>query len=358
MANEENDKKPIEGSPKKEFHPKRLSKKDMDFITNEIDAKIHAFIKEGKYKDVLMAMGNLGDYSLNNQIYILVQKPNARTVHGMRKWNQLERHVIPGEKSIKIFSPIIRKEMVEEKDADGKAVMGQDGKPLTKKEEVIRGFEQGYVFDISQTDGKELDAFKFDEKKVVEGKAKILQGLKNVAKANGYSISYATQEELGPGCYGLCNKSSKEIKILQGMSDLQEISTTVHECGHALAHTEYRKDFEGLTPMEKKEIKEYEAESIACVVCTYLGLDTQNFNFSYIAGWTDGDIDKFRKNLGLISKYAKTIIKGIDKEMFVGPAPKKEEKASPLAGIREVSPEAKIPTPLPGRSPTKEMEMG
>jgi hypothetical protein len=110
--------------------------------------------------------------------------------------------------------------------------------------------------------------------------------------------------------------------------------------------------------MEKKEIKEYEAESIACVVCTYLGLDTQNFNFSYIAGWTDGDIDKFRKNLGLISKYAKTIIKGIDKEMFVGPAPKKEEKASPLAGIREVSPEAKIPTPLPGRSPTKEMEMG
>jgi hypothetical protein len=82
--------------------------KEMDLITRQVDEKLHDFMKDGKYKEVLIAMGNLGKYSLNNQIYILLQKPDAVTVHGMKKWNVMGRHVIPGEKSIKIFSPIIK----------------------------------------------------------------------------------------------------------------------------------------------------------------------------------------------------------------------------------------------------------
>lgn len=306
----------MEEKEKKTFKPKRLSKAEMDDITSKIEERLNDFIKEGKYKEVLLAMGNLGKYSLNNQIYILMQMPEARTVAGMKKWNVLGRHVKPGSHSLKIFTPIIKAKEVELKDKDGNPLLNPDGTKKTQKKQVLTGFEQGYVFDISQTDGKPLEVFRFDEKKVVSSKNTILQGLHDVAEKNGYTISYATKEELGEGCYGLCDHAAKQIKILENMFDLQEISTTVHECGHMLAHSAYRKDFDGLTPMEKREIKEVEAESIACVVCSYLGLDTENFNFSYITGWADGDITKFQKNLNVISKHAKTLIEGIESEIY------------------------------------------
>ncbi len=271
---------------------KRISKEEMDSLTKEIDKKLYDFIKEGKYKDVLVSMGNLGKYSVNNQLYILIQKPEARTLNGLRKWNSYGRNVKKGEKGIRIFKPIICKK----KENDG------------KEKKCVKGFQTGYVFDVSQTEGKEIDVFRFDESKIVESKEKILGSLKETAKENGYKFEYVSKEEMEEDCYGLCNHSTKEIKILKGLSDLQEISTSVHELGHALAHSQYREDFAGLTLKEKREIKEVEAESIACIVCSYLGLDTQNFNFSYIVGWSNGDVSKFRNNLDRISKYANTII--------------------------------------------------
>ncbi len=317
--NKENEEK-----KQKKFYPKRIDKKKMEEITSQIEERLQDFIKEGKYKQVLISMGNLGRYSLNNQIYILMQKPDATTVNGMKRWNVLGRHVIPGEKSIKIFRPLFKIKEKEVKDTNGNTIVDKDGNALKEKKKVVVGYEQGYVFDISQTDGPEINVFHFDEEKIVENKKTILEGLRKVMEENGFTISYATQEELGEGTYGLCNHGTHEIKILEGMSDLQEISTTVHECGHALAHSAYREDFAGLTPKEKKEIKEVEAESIACVVCTYLGLDTQNFNFSYITGWAEGDISKFRENLTIISTHAKTLIKGIEKEMESKTEEKKE----------------------------------
>lgn len=288
----------------KQYTPKRITKEEMNKLIKEIDSSLERFIKEGKYKDVLISMGNLGHYSLNNQIYIIMQKPDARTTYGIRKWNRLGRRIKPGEKSIKIFAPIVKKK--EEKD-DTKT----DGKYS------VVGFQRKYVFDVSQTEGKEIDAFRFDENKLVEDKDKILSGLRKTAEENGFSITYASKDELGGGCYGLCNHNTHEIKIREGLKDLQEISTTIHECGHALAHSSHREDFDGLKPREKREIKEVEAESIACIVCTYLGLDTQNFNFSYITGWAEGDISKFRRNIDLISKYANALIKGIEKELSI-----------------------------------------
>ena len=151
-----------------------------------------------------------------------------------------------------------------------------------------------------------------DEKTTVEDKELIMQGLTAVVAKKGFTIEYASQKTLGKGCYGLCNRKDKKILLLEGMSDIQTISTMVHECGHALAHTPYRKSFEGLTLHEKKEIKEVEAESIACVVCSYLGLDTENFNFSYISEWAEGDISKFRKNIDVIGQYATELIDGIE----------------------------------------------
>ena len=317
-----------EQTEKKAYQPKRFTKKEMEDLTAQIDQRLHDFMKEGKYKEVLIAMGNLGKYSLNNQIFILMQKKDSVTVNGMKKWNSLGRHIIPGSKGIKIFKPVIKTKEVFVTDEDGAIVEDKDGNLKKKKKSVLVGYQLGYVFDVSQTDGKPIEVFKFDKEKAVENKELILQGLSKIAEENGFSISYASEKDLGQGVYGQCNHLTHQIQILEGMPDLQEISTTVHEIGHALAHSAYREDFKGLTPEEKRGIKEVEAESIACIVCTYLGLDTENFNFSYIAGWSDGDIGKFKENLEVISKYARTIIDGIENEFaLVRSKEKEEEKA-------------------------------
>ncbi len=297
---------------KTSFEAKPYSREEIDKLLKEIDAKLEEFIRSDKFKDVLILMGNLGKYSVTNIIYILLQKPDAVTVNGMKQWNYLGRSIKPGEKAINILAPIKETVLQDVLDENGNPKLDEEGKPIQKKKEILRGFKPAFVFDISQTKGREFQAFKMDEKTTVEDKELIMQGLTAVVAKKGFTIEYASQKTLGKGCYGLCNRKDKKILLLEGMSDIQTISTMVHECGHALAHTPYRKSFEGLTLHEKKEIKEVEAESIACVVCSYLGLDTENFNFSYISEWAEGDISKFRKNIDVIGQYATELIDGIE----------------------------------------------
>lgn len=306
-------------SEKKKFDPKKLapySKDELKKITEEIDKRLDTFIKTD-YKNVLNYMGNLGKYSIQNIIYILIQNSKAKTCKSLRQWNYEGRSVKKGEHPLKIMAPIREITWEDKLDEDGNQVIdNKTMKPIKNRKEVIKGYKPAFVFDISQTDGKELNVFKFDETKTVEDKEAILRGLENVVKNKGYKITFVKHDELGDDTYGLCNKKEKVIKIRNDLSDLQTVSTAVHECGHALAHTDYRKDFAGLTPMERREIKEVEAESISCVVCTYLGLDTSNFNFSYIAGWGNGDISKFRENLKVISTHAQALIGGINEEFI------------------------------------------
>lgn len=279
---------------------KNLKDKEIKEIISNIDQGLINFIKEGKYKEVLISMGNLNNYSINNQLYIISQKQDAKTLYTLKKWNSYGRQVNSGEKAIKLFRPIINK-------------IKDDENKISKED--VKGYQIGYLFDISQTKGKELDVFKFDESKVIENKDIIIDNLKRTISKFGYDLSFVNKEELVQDCYGLCNHKNKKILVLKELCDLQKISTCIHECAHVLAHSNYRSDFKGLTRLEIKEIKEIEAESIACIVSSYLGLDTKNFNFSYILGWAEGDILKFRKNLDVISKYSNILINGIEEKI-------------------------------------------
>src|SRR5574344_2418205 len=139
----------------KPHEAKPYTKEEVDLILKQVDEKLQEFLKEGKYKDVLLMMGNLGRYSLINQIYVLLQKPDATPVNGMRQWNWLGRSVGPGQRAIKIFAPIRETVTKDELDENGKPVLDADGKPVKEAHEVVRGFKPSYVFDISQTQGKD-----------------------------------------------------------------------------------------------------------------------------------------------------------------------------------------------------------
>ena len=170
----------------KSYEVKPYTKEEREKILQDIDNKLLEFINSDKYKDVLLMMGNLGNYSLTNQIYILLQNENATSVAGMKEWNYKGRSVIPGEKAIKIFAPIKGKDEVLLVDEDGNPLLDEEGNQRKREVERIKGFKPAFVFDITQTTGKELQAFKFDENSTVEEKDLIIKGLTDVVGKKGY----------------------------------------------------------------------------------------------------------------------------------------------------------------------------
>lgn len=281
----------------------QVKKEEFNKIVKEVDEKLVLFLKNGNYKDVLLKMGNLSKYSLLNQIYILIQYPNASYVSGIKGWNYLKRSVKKKEKGIRIISPIVNTIKKEDEGNDLK---------------IINGYKSAFVFDISQTIGKEIKTFKLDENVVIENKDLIISALKNVLNKVGYHLDYKNKEYFEEGCLGLCDHKNKTVVILDSLCDLNLISTMTHETAHAILHSPYKNDFKGLRKIPKRDIKEVEAESVSCIVCSHLGLDTKDFSFSYITGWADGDIKKFRENLSVISNCAYSLIKEISESINKG----------------------------------------
>ena len=350
------------------FDPKKvkpMSKKDMDELTKSLYWKLREFIREKKL-DVLLKRGNLNEYSIFNALWLMNQKEGVTTVKTLNQWNRLGRSVLPGEKSLKILAPIKELRWEDKLDEDGNPVLDEKtNKPVRVKKETIRGYKPVPVFDISQTKGKELDVYKFDETKPVEDKDAIIKGLQYVTGKKGYRWEFVNIEKLGKDTYGVCKPSERKIEIRNDLSSLQTVSTSCHESGHALAHTDYRKDFNGLKPIEKREVKEVEAEMIACQVCSYLGLDTTNFNFSYICGWSDGEIERFVENIMNCGKYSSELIKGIEREfrqMKIGIAKADKENSkdpNPIVQELELSPFSKgSQTPVMAPARKRELEIG
>ena len=271
----------------------------VDDLIKQAEEQYTQFIKDGKYKDLLLSMSNLNCYSITNQLLILSQLPTARCVNGMKVWNYNHRNIIKGQKAIKIIAPLIEKRKEEILDADGNVVD-------TKEVEIV-GYKVSYVFDISQTEGRELYEFKCDELTAVENFDTIKEALERTAR--GYSFEYKPLEE---SVDGYCDYENKQIVIKDGMPHEKTLTTLIHEIGHALAEERVRVNFKGLTPKEQRQIREIEAESIALVVSNRLGLHTADFNMAYITTWSDGDIEKFKDNINVVRSVSYQILSSVE----------------------------------------------
>ena len=285
-------------------------------ITDKLEQGIKELFESERFKEYLRTMSKFYNYSFNNTLLIAMQKPEATYVAGYTSWQRnFDRQVMKGEKGIKILAPAPYKAQEEREKIDPvtqKPVIGADGKTVTETVEVLRpAFKVVSVFDVSQTDGKELPDIIVDELKgTVENYEAFFDALKQESPV---SISF---EDIPGGAKGFFSPVESRIAIQEGMSEIQTVKTAIHEIAHAKLHAV--KPDEKAAPEDKKDrhTKEVEAESVAYTVCQRYGIETSDYSFGYIAGWSSGkETKELKSSLDTIRKTAAEMIEGIDAKL-------------------------------------------
>lgn len=281
-------------------------------ITDKLETGIAGIFESEQYADYLKTLSKFHDYSLNNTILIAMQKPDATHVAGFNTWkNEFERNVMKGQKGIKIIAPSPYKVKVQQEKTDpatGRPVIGADGKPVTEEaERKIPAYKVVSVFDVSQTEGKELPTIGVD---VLTGDVDKYQDFfAALEKVSPVPVAFENIEGSANGYY---HQVDKRIAIDEGMSELQTLKTTIHEIAHAKLHDMDAPE-QDEQPRADKRTREVEAESIAYTVCQHYGLDTSDYSFGYVAGWSSGkELTELKASLKTIRTTAAALITEID----------------------------------------------
>ena len=286
----------------------------MKEITDRLEAGIQALFESEQYKAYLTAMSKFHNYSFNNTLLIAMQKPDASLVAGFGKWrDDFERHVKKGEKGIKILAPSpykVKKQMEKIDPSTQKPVIGADGKPVTEEREIeIPAFRVVIVFDVSQTEGKKIPDIAVSE---LTGSVEQYQDFfAALEKASPFPIAF---ENIEGGAHGYYHLEEKRIAIDEGMSELQTLKTAIHEIAHAKLHA-IDKDAPATEQAVRPDhrTREVQAESVAYAVCQHYGLDTSDYSFGYVAGWSSGrELSELKASLETIRKAVNELITDID----------------------------------------------
>ncbi|MBS4900053.1 MAG: hypothetical protein KHZ87_04730 [Clostridiales bacterium] len=274
-------------------------KQKVEEIRKQLEQGIHDLFNSDKFKDFLISMSKFRTYSINNQVLIFMQKKDAELVASYTDWNKnFDRKIIKGSKAIKIFAPIMKKI----KDITDLSKIDPQG--LKDPEElVLVGFKAVNVFDISQTEGKPLPELSHN----------LTDNVKNFDQAKKALISISPLpvyfEEISGHANGYC--SAEKIVIKNDLSQSQMLKTMVHEISHSMLHFTEGKTLE-------RSRKEVEAESIAFIVCNYFGLDTSDYSFGYVAGWSkDKELSQLKASISVIRDTANKIISSVEKELVI-----------------------------------------
>ena len=315
-------------------------------ITDRLEQGITELFDSERYKEYLRVMSKFHNYSFNNTLLIAMQKPDASLIAGFTAWkNQFQRNVKKGEKGIKIIAPSpfkIKQETEKIDPQTQKPVIGRDGKPVTEEKEItIPAYKVVSVFDVSQTEGKELpdiavDALTGD----VEQYSDFFAALE---KTSPVPIGF---EKIEGGAHGYYHLEDKRIALDEGMSELQTLKTAIHEIAHAKLHDiDLNAPKDEQQPRVDRRTREVEAESVAYTVCQHYGLDTSDYSFGYVAGWSSGrELAELKSSLETIRSAAADIINSIDGHIAELQKQREAEKAAPdLAAAQEQQSEKATP---------------
>ena len=329
-------------------------------ITDRLEQGITELFDSERYKEYLRVMSKFHNYSFNNTLLIAMQKPDASLVAGFSAWkNNFERNVMKGQKGIKIIAPSpfkVKQEMQKIDPHTQKPVIGKDGKPVTEEKEItIPAYKVVTVFDVSQTEGKELPDIAVDE--LTGDVDRYKDFFAALEKTSPVPIAF---EKIEGGSHGYYHLADKRIALNEGMSELQTLKTAIHEIAHAKLHDIDLNAPKDGQPRVDRNTREVEAESVAYTVCQHYGLDTSDYSFGYVAGWSSGrELSELKSSLETIRSAAAEIINSIDENLAeLQKAQDKEQTAGqeqPTREGQEAAPEKPEPeAAAPGKSGAQE----
>lgn len=306
-------------------------------ITDRLEQGIAELFDSERYREYLKVMSKFHNYSFNNTLLIAMQKPDASLVAGFSAWkNNFGRNVMKGQKGIKIIAPSpfkIRQEVEKIDPHTQKPIIGKDGKPVTEEKEVkIPAYKVVSVFDVSQSEGKELPDIAVDE--LTGDVDRYKDFFAALEKTSPVPIAF---ENIGGGSHGYYHLEDKRIAINEGMSELQTLKTAIHEIAHAKLHDIDLNAPKDEQPRVDRRTREVEAESVAYTVCQHYGLDTSDYSFGYVAGWSSGrELSELKSSLETIRSAADEIINSIDENLAeLQKAQDKEQTAGQEQTTRE-----------------------
>ena len=286
-------------------------------ITDRLEQGITELFDSERYREYLRVMSKFHNYSINNTLLIAMQKPDASLVAGFSAWkNNFGRNVMKGQKGIKIIAPSPYKVKQEMKKIDPhtqQPIIGKDGKPVTEEKEItIPAYKVVSVFDVSQTEGRELPDIVVNE--LTGDVERYRDFFAALEKTSPVPIGF---EQIPGSSHGYYHLEDKRIAIQEGMSELQTLKTAIHEIAHAKLHDiDLNAPENEQQPRATRRTREVEAESVAYTVCQHYGLDTSDYSFGYVAGWSSGrELSELKSSLETIRSAAAEIINSIDETL-------------------------------------------
>ena len=292
----------------------------MSAIQKKLEDGVRAIFTSEKYQEYISAMSKFPRYSINNCILIASQLPEASLVCGFRKWQtEFNRTVNKGEHGIMILAPIKGKtEVVEEVfDENNKAVVDENGNQKTEKvTREYQTFRPVYVFDVSQTSGDPLPTLASVLNETVDSFEEMKSVLISISPV---PVSFET---INGGANGYYSPTAGKIVIDERLPQLQMLKTMVHEIAHAtLGHGSKEDKWD-------RQTKEVQAESVAYWVTQMIGLDTSDYSFGYISGWSkDKEVSELKESLDVIKQTADKLSSSIEEKIR---ELKKERESLPM----------------------------
>ena len=329
----------------------------MKEITDRLETGIQELFESERYKAYLTSMAKFHSYSFNNTLLIAMQ--GGQLVAGYNKWrDDFHRNVKRGEKGIKILAPApykVKKE-VPKLDEQGKPVMDKDGKPLTEVQETqVPAFKIVSVFDVSQTEGEPLPSIGVDE---LAGNVEQYEDFfKALEQTSPVPMAF---EDIPGGSHGYYHLTEKRIAIQEGMSELQTLKTAIHEIAHSKLHA-IDPEAPAIEQADRPDsrTREVQAESVAYAVCQHYGLDTSDYSFGYVAGWSSGkDLKELKASLETIRATAHELITTIDGHLAQLQKERQAQQEQPQAAPLEQAAEQPDPDSVFSKlSPEQQQEM-
>lgn len=294
--------------------PLPVQGKDMDSIMQSLESGVEELFTSNRYQEFLKTMAKFHNYSFNNTMLIAMQRPDATLVTSYKNWQSMGRQVMKGEKGITIIAPAPYKKMKEKEvlDENQRPIMGTDGKPKTEQVEVIvPHFKAVTVFDIAQTSGEPIQTLAPELlTAAVQDFDSFMQAIQKISPV---PIRF---DEIDGNANGYYHNADKEIVIKKGLSESQTLKTAIHETAHAKLHD--KEIMESLGVEKDRLTKEVEAESVAYCVCSSFGLDTSDYSFPYIAGWSSSrEMKEMKASMDVIRKTAGEMINQLTEQLEI-----------------------------------------